>query len=304
MKKRLLLTLLPLAFLVAACSGNSQEAADEASRQAAQSQSQAAQSQAAADTSAAADDQTSEAAATDDVRAEDAPVEEGLSVKINDKYFELDTQDTDPGRKASWNIMNVELTTGDVITLYVDGTATACWAEADTTKGIYPNYDERPGSTQYDSFTVTTTDTGNIYVHMNDNEASDYAIWVTPNQSEGGSSEGGSGSTPTGAPTTGFAIVVNGTDYYALYDEGAWDMDPSYNQYSYTSGIELNVDDIITFYNADENASWGTMTIDPASHGGLTQVTEGLKVGTAGTYDIYVKMKFGQDNIYVGPHLG
>ena len=306
MKKRLLLTLLPLAFLVAACSG-----AQEGKQSSSVPSSKADTSSQPADTSDDEGEESSEeqgGGAEDDQRAEDEPVAEGLSVKIGDVYFELDEQDTDPGRLASWNISNLELTAGDVVTLYVDGTATSAWAEADSDKGIYPNYDERPGSSQYEHFTVTNSDIGNIYVHKNDNAAQDYAIWITPNQTDGGSGEGGGegggGERPEGAPTTGMAVVVNGETYLPLVNEGAWDMDPSYNQYSYKEGAALEVGDIISFYNADENASWGTMAIDTASHGGLTQESNGLRVGTAGTYDIYIKMKFGQDNIYLGPHLG
>ena len=307
MKKRLLLTLLPLAFLVAACSGNSQEAADEASRQAAQSQSQAAaQSQAAGDaTSADAADDTS-AAANTDARAYDTLKSEGYEVLIGSSYYELESQTADTGRKESYNIKNIEFEEGQKVSVYLDGTQLSVWAEADKANGVYPNYNERPQESQYDEFTITAGEEGDIYFHVNSDDS--YSIWITPAQSEGGSGSGegsGSGSAPEGAPATGMAVCVNGTDFYALTNEGAWSYDSSFTQYSNTTGIALEAGDVITFYNADAEggpATWGTMNIDPASQGSLTQESDGLHVGVAGTYDIYIKMKFAQDNIYMGPH--
>ena len=117
-----------------------------------------------------------------------------------------------------------------------------------------------------------------------------------------GGSGGGGGGSDTDKPTSGMAIVVNGNKYYSLTNEGPWDMDPTYTQYSYTAGLTLAANDVLSFYDADNDASWGTMAIDPASKGGLTQTASGIKVGTAGTYDIYIKMKSGQDNIYLGEH--
>ena len=299
MKKRLLLTLLPLTFLVAACSGASDEAKSEASK-AAQSSSAAAATTSQAATTSEAD---TSSAASQDARAKTEPAAEGYSVKVGDYYYELDVQNTDEGRKESYNITNLEFTAGQKVSVYKDGgtTALSVWANADETNGLYPNYDERPQSEQYTEFTITVSDTGNIYFHVNTDDS--YAIWITPAQSSSGSdTPSGGGTAPEGAPTTGFAICVNGTSYYSLTNEGEWDMDKSFTQYSITTGVELAAGDHITFYNADENVSWGTMKIDPASQGGLTQEEGYLNVGTAGTYDIYVKMKYQQDNIYMGPH--
>lgn len=115
-------------------------------------------------------------------------------------------------------------------------------------------------------------------------------------------SGGGGGGGGDHKPTSGMAIVINGENYYSLYNEGAWSTDPSFTQYSYTAGLALAQNDIISFYNADKDESWSTMAIDTHSHGQLTQVSSGIKVGAAGTYDVYIKMKMNNDNIYLGPH--
>ena len=115
-------------------------------------------------------------------------------------------------------------------------------------------------------------------------------------------SESESESSESPKPQEGFAVVVNGTDYYSLTDEGEWDMDPSFHQYSY-KGLDLESTDVITFYNVDEDASWTDMTVDPASVGGWTLTPgTGISGGEDGCYDLYIKMKFQADNIYFGPH--
>ena len=104
-------------------------------------------------------------------------------------------------------------------------------------------------------------------------------------------------------PTEGFAVVVNNETKYILTNEGAWDMDNTYTQYSYKRGIQLEKWDTITFYNYGDGSSWETMKIDPASDGKFTQEDYGLVCGEKGTYDFYIKLKYGNDNVFIGKHI-
>lgn len=104
--------------------------------------------------------------------------------------------------------------------------------------------------------------------------------------------------------STKFKIIINGTDAYDLRYDGAWDYDVTYTQYSYTEGLLLSVGDLISFYDVTNKNTWYSMAIDSSSKGSLTQSTNGLLVGKAGSYDIYIKMKLNHDNIYLGPHGG
>lgn len=107
--------------------------------------------------------------------------------------------------------------------------------------------------------------------------------------------------TPTpDIPTTGkYYLVINGTKYIELTGGDPWDMDASYTQYQALE-VELNAGDIISFYDAENAASWATMTIDEYSASGFTQEDDGIKCSISGTYNCYIKMKFGADNIYFG----
>lgn len=100
-------------------------------------------------------------------------------------------------------------------------------------------------------------------------------------------------------PLSGFHLVINGTTYVALTSNGAA-QDPSFTEY-YAMGVVFNVGDIVTLYNADTGDSWAIQTPDQYSAGSWTGSASGITCNTAGTYDVYVKMKFNEDQIYFGP---
>ena len=97
-----------------------------------------------------------------------------------------------------------------------------------------------------------------------------------------------------------YQIVINGSTKIDLVYDGPWNYDSSFTQY-YALGVQLNAGDIITLFNVTNNEAWALTKIDPASMGGMTSETGvGITVGETGTYNIYIKMKFEQDNIYFG----
>jgi len=229
MKKRLLLTLLPLAFLVAACSGANKPAASSSQTpNPSTSQPSGDTSSAAGDTSSAAGDDSSEAEPEDE-RAYDALKEEGVEVGIGSVYYTLESQPADPNMSASYNLKGLSVTEGEKIKLYNDGTAVQAWAQADSDNGIYPNYNERPQSTKYEEFTVTeTSDEADMYVHISESTG-DFMIWLTPtNDGTEGGGEVDPGDDPTpvtpgeGEVAVSFAVPY-GVDFgQALFVSGAF----------------------------------------------------------------------------------
>jgi len=216
MKKRLLLTLLPLAFLVAACSGANRPAS---SSSAAQSSSAAGTSSAAGDTSSA--EESSSEAEPDD-RGQDAPAAEGLSIKVGDLYFELSAE-AESLYEATYSIEDLDLEAGDIVIPYKDGEAIGVWAEGD--ENNIPNYDERKGgSEQFESVTVTNTGCWNIY--LNEYQDGSYGIWITGGGSGGEGGEGGEGGQTTGEKYT---ILVDDTEVEVTHNTSP--LDPSFDEY-------------------------------------------------------------------------
>lgn len=110
-------------------------------------------------------------------------------------------------------------------------------------------------------------------------------------------------------PTVYQLVVKNSsgeTTKYTLNYEGPWEFNPEFIQYSF-KGLNLKKDDIITLYNASADEGWVLTKIDEASAKDgngkpiFTVVANvGIKVSTDGRYDVYLKMKFQEDNIYFG----
>lgn len=144
-----------------------------------------------------------------------------------------------------------------------------------------------------------------------------YAGWVesgitnpdTPGENSGNSgetsepdsSEGIVNQLPgtTDAPTEGYAIVINGTNYVALTHN------PNYmgdGQEWYVLGLTLEEGYELSMYDGTNATGWIIKTPDPYSSGSWTAGTEttGIICGTSGTYDVYCKMIYQNDNIYFG----
>ena len=107
--------------------------------------------------------------------------------------------------------------------------------------------------------------------------------------------------TPDAVPTTGFHLVINGTTYVALTSNGAA-LDPTFTEY-YAMGVVFNEGDVVTLFDADAEgggAYWAIQTPDTYSSGSWTGTPDGIICNSAGTFDVYVKMKYAEDQIYFG----
>ena len=108
--------------------------------------------------------------------------------------------------------------------------------------------------------------------------------------------------TPTPDPTpggTGYSLYVNGKDLYNMEDQGAWDIDNSYNQFALPN-VSLNAGDTFVFYNNANGETWGSVTVDNASITDITGDGSKFTVAADGCYSVYLKLKFQQDNVYFG----
>ena len=96
-----------------------------------------------------------------------------------------------------------------------------------------------------------------------------------------------------------YQLIINDSIYVDLEFIGPWSYDNTFVEYK-ALGVELSAGDIITLYDVSYDAGWVLTKIDPYSAGKMTASDAGIVVGEDGKYDIYVKMKYEQDNIYFG----
>ena len=115
----------------------------------------------------------------------------------------------------------------------------------------------------------------------------------------GNSNNNNNGNIDNGSTSTGYSILVNGTDKYNMTNDGAWDMDASYNQYSLPN-ISLKAGDKFVFYDNSNGATWGSVAVDKASITDITGSGTDFSVKKDGCYAIYLKLKFEADNVYFG----
>lgn len=299
MKKKLLLTLLPLAFFVAACSGANRPAESSHSTGLSSSSSNPTSS---GESSGA--EPSSEPSG--DGEGHSSLIGEGFEIKVGDLYYTLEERaEPDQGRTASYSYEDLDFTAGDKVSVYLDGgEALAIWAEADTTNGVYPNYDERPGPEQHTEFTVTETATGDAYFHINSDDS--YSLWLTPNQS-GGEGGGGEGGQTTGSKYVIYS-VTNSQKICDLVLDGSKDLQG--RDQATALSVSLTAGDVIQLYDTENNSGWIT-TVEGYSFGGasadatdwqayLTAGTDSWTVVQSCTVDIYAKFAFGNDSIYFG----
>ncbi len=94
-----------------------------------------------------------------------------------------------------------------------------------------------------------------------------------------------------------YGILVNGKTYYAgtLNPSPG---DPSFNEYM-VLGVSLNAGDQCQLYDADNKAAW-VVTLDSYSTPDITMGEGSYVIGKTACYDFYIKLKYGEDQLYVG----
>ena len=320
MKKRLLLTLLPLALLVAACSGGNGGGDETTSAEPASTSGAVATTTsgaAATSTSAAAGTSTSAAPATQTTSAPDttpaatssaAPAPTipttGYAVVIGTQIIELQAdpaaQNTGAFENREQGYLNLvsNVTAGEAITFYCDGEAYPYVNAAgdDTAGGVYNNVVKTDSGFAIQS-TVATEH--NFYTNLwKANDSGEK--WITFFLQGGANGEhGDDGSTPS--TTDGKYTVLVGTTEIKL-TKNETPADPSYEEYmalgvSVTSGQQIQIRD----NESRGQQVWTIENLDGASTG--FAISDHKLVCTAdGVYDIYLKLKYEADQIYIGAH--
>ena len=95
---------------------------------------------------------------------------------------------------------------------------------------------------------------------------------------------------------TGYYIVVNGEAKFSLTLGEEFD---GFTQYV-AMGAQLNAGEHLELLNADESAKWCPKLSDAVEAAWFEMGDGYINVKESGAYDIYVKLKFGLDEIYIG----
>ena len=95
-----------------------------------------------------------------------------------------------------------------------------------------------------------------------------------------------------------YSVRVNGTTDYPAYAVGTVDT-KGRTQYAATD-VSLAAGDVITFYDNDNATAWAITALDEYSVAGFTATTAGIKCSKAGCYNIYLKLAYNNDLVYIG----
>ena len=94
-----------------------------------------------------------------------------------------------------------------------------------------------------------------------------------------------------------YGILVNSKMYYAG-QENLTPLDPSFQEFM-VLGLSLNAGDKCQLYDGDYSAAW-VVNLDGNSTTDIVKNGEFYNVNKAGCYDFYIKLKYGEDQLYIG----
>lgn len=92
-----------------------------------------------------------------------------------------------------------------------------------------------------------------------------------------------------------YGILVNGTTYFAGEPAGEFE---GFQQY--LAHVQVKAGDFCQLCDAENKAVWA-VDINPASVAGFTRNGNQYSVTVDGCYDFYIKLKYEQDELYIGP---
>lgn len=92
-----------------------------------------------------------------------------------------------------------------------------------------------------------------------------------------------------------YGILVNGNTYFAGEPAGEFE---GFQQY--LAHVQLKSGDFCQLCDAENRAVWA-VDINPASVDGFTRNGDKYDVSTDGCFDFYIKLKYEQDELYIGP---
>lgn len=92
-----------------------------------------------------------------------------------------------------------------------------------------------------------------------------------------------------------YGILVNGTTYFAGEPAGEFE---GFQQY--LAHVQVKSGDFCQLCDAENKAVWA-VDLNPASVTGFTRNGNQYEVSVSGCYDFYIKLKYQQDELYIGP---
>lgn len=92
-----------------------------------------------------------------------------------------------------------------------------------------------------------------------------------------------------------YGILVNSKTYFAGEPAGEFE---GFQQY--LSHVQLKAGDQCQLCDAENQAVWA-VDLNPASVEGFTRDGDHYNVSVDGCFDFYIKLKYGQDELYIGP---
>ena len=99
------------------------------------------------------------------------------------------------------------------------------------------------------------------------------------------------------AQAAGYGILVNGTTYFAAEYRGKDSMTGIYDEY--LAHVKVQNGDYLQLYDVDYEAAW-VVDLDTWSVAGFTKGTDRYTASVTGCYDFYIKLKYGEDQLYIG----
>ena len=92
-----------------------------------------------------------------------------------------------------------------------------------------------------------------------------------------------------------YGILVNGNTYFA-----GTHTDDFEGFQQYLAHVQLSAGDYCQLCDAENRAVWA-VDLNPASVEGFTRNGDRYEVSVSGCYDFYIKLKYQQDELYIGP---
>ena len=94
-----------------------------------------------------------------------------------------------------------------------------------------------------------------------------------------------------------YGVLVNGTTYFAAEYRGKDSMTGMYDEY--LAHVQVSSGDFLQLYDAEYEAAW-VVDLDTWSVAGFTKGTDRYTASVTGCYDFYIKLKYGEDQLYIG----
>ena len=94
-----------------------------------------------------------------------------------------------------------------------------------------------------------------------------------------------------------YGILVNGTTYFAADYRGKDANTGTYDEY--LAHVKVSSGDYFQLYDAEYQAAWA-VDLDTWSVAGFTRNGDRYTASVSGCYDFYIKLKYGEDQLYIG----